>query len=277
MLRLRLSALAAFAVVFALAAAPAGAQSVELPDAPVGGSSGIDCFFVCIVEQGSPGACNSGANIGGRIDVIATAPPFFVSNFRRGPAPSGGSNACDAGTANPVALPANLSPGQVLFFDLDFMPTAPGTYDGNIHLEGQGGSETLIGDIPVSAEATGGDPTAPCVPGPQTLCLNGGRFKVEVDWATNQGTSGAGNVVPFQVDDSGLFWFFSETNWEVVIKVLDACVVNDRFWVFAGGLTNVQTVITVTDTQTGVVKPYLNPQSTPFQPVQDTNAFATCP
>ena len=36
-----------------------------------------------------------------------------------------------------------------------------------------------------------------------------------------------------------------------MIKVLDACSFANRFWVFAGGLTDVETVLTVTDTRTG--------------------------
>ena len=35
--------------------------------------------------------------------------------------------------------------------------------------------------------------------------------------------------------------------------------------------------LTVTDTLRGVTKQYTNPQSTAFQPIQDTEAFATCP
>lgn len=117
-----------------------------------------------------------------------------------------------------------------------------------------------------------------CFPGAQTLCLSDGRFQVDVDWATKQGTSGKGQVVPnVASSDSGLFYFFQEANWELVVKVLDACVVNDRFWVFAGGLTNVQVELRVIDAPTGAVRHYLNPQETPFQPVQDTAAFATCP
>jgi hypothetical protein len=108
------------------------------------------------------------------------------------------------------------------------------------------------------------------------LLLNDDRFRVEVEWSTTQGTSGAGEAVPL-TNDTGYFWFFNEENVEMVIKVLDACGFADRFWVFAGGLTNVAVDITVTDTQTGDVKTYHNPQRTPFQPIQDTNAFATCP
>jgi hypothetical protein len=77
--------------------------------------------------------------------------------------------------------------------------------------------------------------------------------------------------------DTGYFWFFNSDNVEVVIKVLNGCGLNQRFWVFAGGLTDVKTRILVTDTQTGASKAYLNPQGKAFQPIQDTSAFATCP
>ena len=64
----------------------------------------------------------------------------------------------------------------------------------------------------------------------------------------------------------------------MVIKALNACALSPgRYWIFAGGLTNVRVVMTVTDTQTGVVKTYVNPQGTPFQVILDTDAFATCP
>ena len=71
-----------------------------------------------------------------------------------------------------------------------------------------------------------------------TLCLNGGRFEVEVGWTTPQGQSGAGQAVTL-TGDTGYFWFFSANNVEVVVKVVDGRAFNSRFWVFAGGLTNV--------------------------------------
>jgi hypothetical protein len=119
-------------------------------------------------------------------------------------------------------------------------------------------------------------PPRDCVPDDTTLCLADGRFEVKVDWSTTQGTSGQGMAKPL-TDDTGYFWFFDEDNVEMVIKVLDSCSFADRFWVFAGGLTNVEVNIVVTDVEKGVTKPYHNPQQTPFQPIQDTNAFATCP
>jgi hypothetical protein len=73
--------------------------------------------------------------------------------------------------------------------------------------------------------------------------------------------------------DTGYFWFFSSSNVEMLIKVLDGRSVNGRFWVFAGGLTNVRVDMTVTDTQTGLVQTYVNPQGTAFAPIQDTSTF----
>ena len=113
---------------------------------------------------------------------------------------------------------------------------------------------------------------APCIGGSTTLCLNGSRFKVEVAWTKPDATSGAGQAVPI-TSDTGYFWFFSSANVEMVIKVVDGRPLNSRFWVFAGGLTNVKVVITVIDTVTGAIKIYTNPLNTAFLPLQDTSAF----
>ena len=52
-----------------------------------------------------------------------------------------------------------------------------------------------------------------------------------------------------------------------------------RAWTLmrAAGLTDVRVVLTVTDTKTGAVRQYTNNLGTPFQPIQDTSAFSTCP
>jgi len=121
-----------------------------------------------------------------------------------------------------------------------------------------------------------GETLSACTPSSTAMCLNNNRFRVSATFLTSGGQSGNAQVVKL-TDDTGYLWFFSSTNVEAVVKVLNACSLNNRYWVFAGGLTNVRTVITVTDTQTGTTKPYTNPQNTPFQPIQDTSAFATCP
>ena len=76
--------------------------------------------------------------------------------------------------------------------------------------------------------------------------------------------------------DTGYFWFFDAANAEMIVKVLEGCGINGSYWVYAGGLTNVRTTLTVTDTVTHGVKTYVNPQKTPFQPIQDTGAFPVC-
>lgn len=109
----------------------------------------------------------------------------------------------------------------------------------------------------------------------QTLCLQGGRFQVQVDWRA--GPSGRGQVVPGATDDSGLFWFFSPNNWEILIKVLDGCGINGHYWVFAAATTDVEYTIRVTDTANGTVKTYFNPLGRSAPAITDSEAFATCP
>lgn len=121
-------------------------------------------------------------------------------------------------------------------------------------------------------------PVAPCVADANTLCLSGGRFRVQVAWKTGTGTTGAASVVPVTSDSSGLLYFFDPNNWEMLIKVLNACGLGTpRYWVFFAATTNVQYTVTVTDTQTGAVKVYFNPLNNSAAAVTDSNAFATCP
>ncbi|MEM7352511.1 MAG: Calx-beta domain-containing protein [Acidobacteriota bacterium] len=117
----------------------------------------------------------------------------------------------------------------------------------------------------------------PCVPTDTRLCLNQGRFRVEVAWRDFQDQTGPGRVEPLASDDSGLFWFFNAENLEMLVKVLDGCGFNDRFWVFAAATTDVQYTLTVTDKETGQVQQYTNPLGVASDAVTDTDAFATCP
>jgi hypothetical protein len=118
--------------------------------------------------------------------------------------------------------------------------------------------------------------TPTCVENANTLCVANNRFQIRATF--NAGASGSGDAQAVALtSDTGYLWFFDASNVEMVVKVLDACALNNKYWVFAGGLTNVNVVMTVTDLQTGTSKTYTNPASTEFQPIQDTSAFATCP
>ena len=118
-------------------------------------------------------------------------------------------------------------------------------------------------------------PSTVCVPSATTLCVNGNRFAVTATWKTVN-FSGPGQAVRLN-SDSGYFWFFSPTNTEVVIKVLNGCGIINSYWVFASGLTDLGVELVVTDTKTGTIKTYTNPMNAAFLPIQDTNAFHTCP
>ena len=117
-----------------------------------------------------------------------------------------------------------------------------------------------------------------CTPSETVACFGaGGRFRVEIDWSDFQGNEGSGQLVPDgQSESSGLFFFFNEENWELLIKVLDACNFNDRFWVFAAASTNVEYRLRVTDMETGVERIYTNPLGVSSPAITDTDAFP-CP
>ncbi len=117
--------------------------------------------------------------------------------------------------------------------------------------------------------------TAGCAPDAVSLCLANGRFRVSAHWSTSAG-SGAGRTVPFSAN-AGSFWFFGADNLELDVKLIDGCSLNNRFWFFAAGLTDVEVVLNVVDTQTGRHRVYTNPAGRTFTTITDTNAFATCP
>ena len=122
----------------------------------------------------------------------------------------------------------------------------------------------------------GGTSGGPCVDSPTTLCLLNKRYKVEARYRTASGQIGDGKAVRL-TEETGYFWFFNESNIEAVFKLLNGCGINNRFWVFAGGLTDVEVSTTITDTKSGSVRSFNNPLGTAFRPIADSSAFATCP
>lgn len=124
--------------------------------------------------------------------------------------------------------------------------------------------------FPVAANCGSGSATS--------LCLND-RHAVSVRWRTDPpgGTLGTGQVAPLTTEESGLFWFFGPNNWEVMVKVLNGCGLNDRWWVFTAATTNVYYRLEVFDIQAGVNKVYFNYPGPPAPAVTDVSALATCP
>lgn len=142
------------------------------------------------------------------------------------------------------------------------------------------GTMTIAGQTFTVNQAAGSGGSG-CVANATTLCV-GNRFKVQVDWFTSQagglsGTATAVSAASLGFSAGGIFWFFDATNPEMLVKVLNGCATNNRYWVFETAGTNVGFIMTVTDTSNGTVRTYSNPDLTLASPIQDTLAFATCP
>jgi hypothetical protein len=216
------------------------------------------------------------------------------------------------GGGSPPAAPTNLEATAVSDdeVELDWVDHANNELEFRVEMrEGSVGSFTDIGSVPansiasvngldpstlynfrvrarnasgysaysnVAAATTFGTFTGPCVEDVTTLCLNNDRFQIRATFRTAQPQSGQAHVFEL-TPDTGYLWFFTDSNVEAVIKILNGCGLNNRFWVFAGGLTDVEVILTVIDTETGATKQYTNNLGTKFAPIQDTSAFATCP
>jgi hypothetical protein len=110
-----------------------------------------------------------------------------------------------------------------------------------------------------------------------TICLNNGRFEVQVTWSSSGFVWNRARVSELRTDDSGIFYFLNPDNLEFLIKVLNACGLNDRYWVFFAATTDVAFEVEVIDTWTGEMQVYVNEPGTPADAVTDTQAFDTCP
>lgn len=114
------------------------------------------------------------------------------------------------------------------------------------------------------------------------LLLRNGRFRVTV-LASSQPNK---RMTPVRgvslrhetgTDETGYFYFEDPENIDLTVRVFDGCSFNNHFWVFTASLTKVAYEITVTDTLTNLSKIYSNPLGQQSPPIQDTEAFATCP
>ena len=113
------------------------------------------------------------------------------------------------------------SPGLVAVWALDGNANdAVGGHNGSI----VGGLGFL--NFPVELNCGTGSATA--------ACLNT-RFLASVQFRDpNTGVYGQGQVVAGPNPDSALFWFFAANAWEVMVKSINACSLNSRYWAFFG-------------------------------------------
>jgi ELWxxDGT repeat protein len=153
------------------------------------------------------------------------------------------------GTAEGTRLLADLQPGSISSSPLQFTPLVDqilfAAYRQDV------GRELFAIDRSLLAFR--------CKPAARRLCLQDGRFSVDVDWRSQrQGTFGRGGAVEYS-DDTGMFWFFDEANVELLVKVLNGQARNGHHWYFAGALSDVEYWVTVTDHATGQSRTFHNP------------------
>lgn len=162
----------------------------------------------------------------------------------------------------------------------------PGTRSYQLDLDVQGGPGAGANTVEYDDVFLGPAPEPPfaCVDGPTTLCLDDSpgdrRFQVEARFAVHAPPSAdarAINLGGLGVHRGGLFWFFSNDNPELLIKVLNGCAVNQRVWIFAAAGTNVAADVFVLDSSNGAVSWIHNPANRPFPTLQDTGALGCAP
>jgi hypothetical protein len=157
---------------------------------------------------------------------------------------------------------AAVTPGLVSVWSLD--GSGADSVDGN--------TGTAVGSVafltfPVAAS---------CSANATTFCFEG-RFAATATWLKSDGTTGVGTTVSGASSNSGLFWFFDPTNWELLVKELNGCSIDSKRWVFSAATTNVHYRLTVTDVVRGAQRIYFNYQGQAAPAVTDTQAVATCP
>jgi hypothetical protein len=171
----------------------------------------------------------------------------------------------------------------VLFFDA-------GTGDFGSSGTCGGAYETIGTSSPLDVQVRGTfgieidqeDQTTACIKSDTVMCIGNHsgdlRFQLTVDFAHAGGASGSGQVSigTLGLTHGGSFWFISQDNPEILVKVLNACAVNNKFWVFVTAGTNVGFNLHVLDTLTLATRTYSNPDNVAAVPVQDTSAFP-CP
>jgi hypothetical protein len=114
-----------------------------------------------------------------------------------------------------------------------------------------------------------------CVNSASKLCLHSGRIEVTVDFES-EGEIKPGQTRPERSNNSGLFWFFAQSNIELLVKVLNGCSVNDHYWVLTAGTTNLPYQIRVRDTFTDQVYVIENAGGEPAPARAELEALAIC-
>ena len=177
-----------------------------------------------------------------------------------------GGNANGA-TLNGVNLGASFQGGSYAAGTVAYA----GDLDG-ANLVIQGGPSATVVQTAESDDPVEPPDTSPC--GEGLGCVQDDRFEITVSAVANGETvMGVANDL---TGDTDWFSFFDPSNVEVFVKVPSGtCGINNRWWIFAGGATDLDLTVRVRDTQTGLVQTYTSTGT--FTAINDTSAFESCP
>ena len=126
-------------------------------------------------------------------------------------------------------------------------------------------------NVATAGAAEDGPAETACGASGTALCLQDGRYEVSANWRVGE-EGGPAMGFP-RTSDTGMFWFFSQDNVELIVKVLDGCAVNGHRWVLMGGLTDAVVDVAVRDSVTGEAKAYASRGGAPFPTMFDVTAF----
>ncbi len=111
-----------------------------------------------------------------------------------------------------------------------------------------------------------------CVPDTTPLVFDGG-YHVRMCYETSEGTVGEGKAGIWASGESGLLWFFTRDNAEVLIKVLNGCFYNDHRWVYVAPVTDLAFNLYVVDSE-GRTWSHHNRQGDTASTRSDNEAFS---
>ena len=98
-------------------------------------------------------------------------------------------------------------------------------------------SETATGQTAIDSPISEGEYTD-CSPSTTPLVFDGGYW-VSLCYETAEGLVGEARGGIWASNQSGLLWFFSRGNAEVLVKVLNGCSHNGRRWIYVAPVTDV--------------------------------------
>lgn len=177
----------------------------------------------------------------------------------------------------PMVVARTVGDGRVLILaDVDMLSDYTLTDESDL----PSANDALLGNA--LAWLAGESDSGLCVADATTLCLDGlpgdGRFAVTVEFSTVQGGGYAGwalatPLAAVGARQGGLFTFFDPANPEMLLKILDGCLINNRFWLYVSAGTNVALTLRIHDLLLDTEKIYQNPDLNPAPPLQDVDAL----